>query len=169
MAHSLANKSAIVTGAAGGLGKAMVTIVDINQERLDSASSELSAHGEVHAVQADITKEESVKKIFEAAKSKFGDVDILVNNAGIMDKFEPVGDLDKELWDKVIAVNLSAPMLASKYAVGAMEKKGSGVILNVGSMAGAHGFRAGEFTRDIDICNLDILDLPYSRGGLHCE
>jgi len=155
MAHSLANKSAIVTGAASGLGKAIaeaflkagakVIIVDVNEGRLNAATSELSAHGAVHAVEADITKEESISKIFEAALSKFGGIDILVNNAGIMDKFDPVGDLDKALWDKVIAVNLSAPMVMSKYAVNEMLKKGSGVILNVGSMAGAHGFRAGEF------------------------
>ena len=154
MAVPLAGKSAIVTGAASGLGKAIaekflkagakVTICDINEERLKSSSEELSAHGEVHSIKADITNEESVKDIFEAAVGKFGAVDILVNNAGIMDRFDAVGTLDKALWDRVLAVNLSAPMMMTKCAVNHMVERKGGVILNIGSMAGQFGVRAGK-------------------------
>jgi len=154
MALPLTGKSAIVTGAASGLGKAIaekflkagakVTICDINEERLKSASKELSAHGQVHTIKADITNEESVKEIFETTVEKFGAVDVLVNNAGIMDRFDAVGTLDKELWDKVLAVNLSAPMMMSKWAVNHMVERKGGVILNIGSMAGQFGFRAGK-------------------------
>ena len=157
MALPLAGKSALVTGSAGGLGKAIaekflkagakVTICDINGERLKSASEELSAHGEAHAITADITDEESVTKIFEAAIAKFGAVDILVNNAGIMDRFDAVGTLDKAVWDRVLAVNLSAPMMLSKCAVNHMVERKGGVILNIGSMAGQFGFRAGRVSR----------------------
>jgi|SRR5579871_5536324 len=154
MALSLEGKSALVTGAASGLGKAIaekflkagakVTICDINEERLKSASEELSVYGEVHAIKADVTEEESVNKIFEATVEKFGAVDVLVNNAGIMDRFDAVGTLDKALWDKVLAVNLSAPMMMTKWAVNHMVERKSGVILNIGSMAGQFGFRAGK-------------------------
>jgi NAD(P)-dependent dehydrogenase (short-subunit alcohol dehydrogenase family) len=154
MALPLTGKSAVVTGAASGLGKAIaekflkagakVTICDINAERLKSASEELSAHGEVHTIKADITNEESVKEIFEATIGKFGAVDVLVNNAGIMDRFDAVGTLDKELWDRVLAVNLSAPMMMSKWAVNHMVERKGGVILNIGSMAGQFGVRAGK-------------------------
>lgn len=154
MTLPLADKSAIVTGAAGGLGKAIaekflkagarVTICDINEERLKSASEELSTHGQVHSIRADITDEKSVKEIFEDTIEKFGAVDILVNNAGIMDRFDAVGTLDKALWDKVLAINLSAPMMMSKWAVNHMTERNGGVILNIGSMAGQFGFRAGK-------------------------
>ena len=154
MALPLTGKSAIVTGAASGLGKAIaekflkagakVTICDINGERLKSSSEELSAYGEVHAIKADITDEVSVKEIFEATVEKFGAVDVLVNNAGIMDRFDAVGTLDKALWDRVLAVNLTAPMMMSKWAVNHMMERKSGVILNIGSMSGQFGFRAGK-------------------------
>jgi len=157
MAFPLAGKSALVTGSAGGLGKAIaekflkagakVTICDINAERLKSAAEELSAHGEVLAITADITDEECVKKIFEATTAKFGAVDILVNNAGIMDRFDAVGTLDKAVWDRVLAVNLSAPMMLSKWAVNHMVERKGGVILNIGSMSGQFGFRAGRLSR----------------------
>jgi NAD(P)-dependent dehydrogenase (short-subunit alcohol dehydrogenase family) len=156
MALPLANKSAIVTGAASGLGKAIaetflkagakVMICDINEDRLKSASEELSAHGEVHTIKADITDEESVKDIFEATIEKFGAVDVLVNNAGIMDQFDAVGTLDKALWDRVLAVNLTAPMMMIKWAVNHMVERKAGVILNIGSMSGQFGFRAGKLS-----------------------
>lgn len=153
MSPSLAGKSALITGAASGLGKAIaekflkagakVFIVDINEDRLKSASGELSAHGQVYVIKADITQEDSVKEVIDTAVAKLGALDILVNNAGIMDHFDAVGTLDKELWDRVIAVNLTAPMLMSKGAVGVEKFKSEGVILNVGSLAGAYGVRAG--------------------------
>lgn len=157
MTFPLAGKSVLVTGAASGLGKAIaekflkagakVTICDINEERLKSASEELSAHGEIHTIKADITNEESVKEIFEGTVGKFGTVDVLVNNAGIMDRFDAVGTLDKALWDRVLAVNLTAPMMMTKWAVNHMVERKEGVILNIGSMAGQFGFRAGKASR----------------------
>jgi len=173
MALPLAGKSAVVTGAASGLGKsiaekflkagAKVTICDINRERLGSASEELSSHGQVHAIEADITNEESVKEIFEAAVVKFGPMDVLVNNAGIMDRFDAVGTLDKALWDRVLAVNLTAPMMMSKWAVNHMVERKGGVILNVGSMSGQFGFRAGKVS---GVHSSQTSSLPNPGGSL---
>jgi NAD(P)-dependent dehydrogenase (short-subunit alcohol dehydrogenase family) len=154
---SLTNKVAIITGAGGGLGKviaeeflkagAKVTIVDINDERLKSVEAELSKLGEVLTVNCNVTDEAAVTKLFEETKAKFGGVDILVNNAGLMDVFDPVGTLEKDRWDRVLAVNLTAPFLLSKAAVNEFLSKDphSGVILNIASQGGLRGFRAGLF------------------------
>lgn len=178
MSHSpsLSGKSALITGGAGGLGKAIaetflkagakVLVVDINADRLETASKELSAHGEFHSQNADITNESSVEAIFTTAKEKIGHVDILVNNAGIMDQLDPVGTTEKDMWDRVLAVNLTAPYLMSKHAVKAMDGKG-GVILNIGSTAGAFGFRAGE--RIIQFLFLSFYMPCTSYGVLSCQ
>jgi NAD(P)-dependent dehydrogenase (short-subunit alcohol dehydrogenase family) len=153
----LAGKTVLVTGAGGGLGKAIaakfvgaganVVICDVHEERLKEASAELSTKGTVKAVVADITSEESIQNLFGETTKEFNRLDILVNNAGIMDRFDPVGDLDRALWDKVIAVNLTAPYLLSKEAVRIMlaqpEPKGS--ILNISSLAGKAGGMAGMY------------------------
>lgn len=64
-----------------------------------------------------MTSDDDIQKVFDAAIAKHGRVDVLVNNAGIMDRFDAVGDLARGLWDKVLAVNLTAPMVASQIAV----------------------------------------------------
>jgi len=90
-----------------------------------------------------VTREE----VNEAIK-KFGQVDILVNNAGIMDRLDPAGDLDKRLWDKVIAVNLTGPYILTKLAVNHFLERSKtggdrGAILNIGSVATVKGAAAG--------------------------
>ncbi|KAF2094861.1 NAD(P)-binding protein [Rhizodiscina lignyota] len=153
---SLAGKSCIVTGAAGGLGLAIanalhgagasVTICDISETLLSKASE---AHPQLHTIQADVTQDSDIQKVFDNAVNKFGKVDVLVNNAGIIDRFEPVGDLKREMWDKVIAINATAPIVASGYAVRQFlsrereEGKSRGVIVNVASAAIAKAVSAG--------------------------
>jgi NAD(P)-dependent dehydrogenase (short-subunit alcohol dehydrogenase family) len=155
MALPLVSKISIVTGAAGGLGKVIaklflesgskVVLVDINQGGLDAAKAELSSSESVHIIKADITNEEEVKSIFEETTKVFGSVDILVNNAGIMDRFDAAGTCETELWNKVIAVNLTAPFLMTKYAIQEFQKSAepAGTILNVCSTGGLFGARAG--------------------------
>ncbi|KAI9706749.1 MAG: hypothetical protein M1820_004719 [Bogoriella megaspora] len=166
MPTSMDGKTCIVTGAAGGLGKKIaetlleargnVVIVgtlidcffglkDINNDRLEEASKELSTQGSVLAIQADITSSDSIQKLFDEAISKFGRVDALVNNAGIMDHFEPAGDTPQELWDRVLAVNLTAPFMLTKAAINHLlsRENPKGAIVNVGSIGGTQGGRAG--------------------------
>ena len=121
--------SVIITGSAGGLGKdiakayleagANVTLCDINQERLDATAAEWKdVYAEqVLTVKVDVTDETSVAALVAATVARFGRLDILVNNAGIMDLFDPVGSCTKEMWDKVLAVNLTGPFLVTKAAV----------------------------------------------------
>ncbi|KAF9884526.1 hypothetical protein FE257_001714 [Aspergillus nanangensis] len=151
----LSGKTCLVTGGAGGLGKAIATrflvaganvvICDINDDRLKETSAELSSRGSLKAIKVDITSAAEVQGLFDEIVAAFGKVDVLVNNAGIMDRFDPVGDLDEGLWNKVMAVNLTAPYLLSKLAVQDMLKQESpdGCILNIVSFAGKAGWSAG--------------------------
>ncbi|QDS75296.1 hypothetical protein FKW77_001271 [Venturia effusa] len=148
-------KVCLVTGGAGGLGKAIaeafllvkakVVIVDVNAERLKSAETELSAHGEVLALTADITDEEAIKGMLSATLEKFEKLDILINNAAIVDRLDAVATLEKSLWDRVIAVNLTSVYLVTRHAVKYFLSRDpiGASIVNIASPAGLLGGRAG--------------------------
>ncbi|KAH7141505.1 short chain dehydrogenase [Dactylonectria estremocensis] len=152
---SLEGKTVIVTGSAGGLGEHVakaylnkgsnVVICDINTQRLEplSDSYETSFPGKTLVKQVNVSDEESVKELVAATVEKFGSLDIVVNNAGVMDHFDPAGSCDKGMWDRVLAVNLTGPFLMTKHGVQIMEKKGSGLVINVGSNASFRGFAGG--------------------------
>ncbi|CAG8278354.1 unnamed protein product [Penicillium salamii] len=151
----LSGKTCLITGGGGGLGKAIashfleaganVVICDVNEERLQATSAELSPKGPLKAIKTDITKTNEVESLFETIIGEFGKIDVLVNNAGIMDHFDPIGDMDMELWDRVMAINLTAPALLSKLAVRNMlaQPKPDGRIINIGSVAGKAGWASG--------------------------
>ncbi|PLB53797.1 putative short chain dehydrogenase/oxidoreductase [Aspergillus steynii IBT 23096] len=157
MGDNLLEKTVLVTGGAGGLGKAIATkfleaganvvICDIHEQRLREAAAELGVKGRVKAVQADITSATDVQRLVDEVVAEFRQLDVLINNAGIMDRFDPVGDLDEGLWDRVMAVNLTAPYLLSKLAVRNMlaqgEGKRDGCIVNIVSVAAKAGWAAG--------------------------
>lgn len=154
--QSLTGKTCLVTGGASGLGKAIATkyleaganvvICDINEERLQQTSTELSTKGPLKALKIDVSQQSELESLVEQTISAFGKIDVLVNNAGIVDRFEPVGDLDPEFWNRVMAVNLTAPFLLSKLAVNNMlaQPKPDGQIINIISVAGKAGWAAGK-------------------------
>lgn len=150
----LAGKTAIVTGAGSGMGKAIaqlfaaegcnVVAADINQQRLDIVQTEIKASGgEATTIIADMASEEDIEQMITAAVTKYGSLDILVNNAGIMDHFAPVAELDNTMWEKVMNINVTGPMKAMRAAVKIFLAKGSGSIVNIASIGGLYGARAG--------------------------
>ncbi|RYP79424.1 hypothetical protein DL770_006661 [Monosporascus sp. CRB-9-2] len=155
MAQSLEGTTVLVTGAAGGLGKAIakgyldagasVAICDINDERLKQTSDEFERTGRFLGVKTDVTDEAAVNELVDAVVAKFGRIDVLVNNAGIADTFDPIGILSKETWDRVLNINLTGSFLPAKAAVNAMEKQSppGGVIIQIGSTASSRGMEAG--------------------------
>lgn len=154
----LAGKVCLVTGGGGGLGKVIATkfleaggsvvICDINEERLRETSAELSSKGPLKAIKTDITNKDEVQSLFDEIIRDWNKIDVLVNNAGIMDQFDPVGDLEVEHWDRVMAINLTAPFLLSKLAVRNMleQEKPDGRIINIVSVAGRAGWASGMST-----------------------
>jgi len=146
----LAGKVAIVTGAASGIGRATtkrfvaegarVVATDVAEEQL---AEEFDDVGTVTTVVADVTAGETPDLLVRTALERFSGLDVLVNNAGIVDRFLPVGEMTDELWARVLEVNLGAPFRLARAAVRVMLERGHGVIVNVGSVAGARGGRGG--------------------------
>jgi len=150
---SLKNKTAIVTGALGLLGKqhcyalyeasAFVAVCDLNDKKCKAFADELGNNA--IGVGADITNPSSLKSLMKTVKKHFNTVDILVNNAAINDKFEDpssAAELSKfenyplDLWNKSISVNLTGMFLCSQIAGQEMVNKGAGSIINIASTYG---------------------------------
>jgi len=150
----LENKVAIVTGAASGIGQAIailyaqegakVVVADINLEAAQTVVSQITASGKIAvATVADVANKKDVANLIDFTVKSYGTLDILVNNAGIMDNFVPVGDLTDELWEKVFGVNINGPMYTIRKAMPIFIQKKKGVIVNIASIGGLQGSRAG--------------------------
>ncbi|MBX9781751.1 MAG: glucose 1-dehydrogenase [Chitinophagaceae bacterium] len=148
--NRLKNKVAIVTGAAGGMGAAeaklfaeegaKVMATDNRETKLKAWVQAAKADGlQMEYAVHDITNNEDWKTIISKTISLFGKLDILVNNAGIYPGFTDCEQTTKELWDKVIAVNLTGSFLGCKNCIPVIKKNGGGSIINIASIAGLVG------------------------------
>ncbi len=142
---SLAGKVALVTGAGSGIGAgiaaslaesgAHVLINDIRADAAQRSADELRGRGLLaDTAVGDLTDPAAVGTLIEACRPH-GGIDILVNNAGITGR-PTLGEITREVWDAVLAVNLTAPFLLAKAAAPEMAVKGSGRIINIASIAG---------------------------------
>jgi len=123
-------KSAVVTGAARGIGKATADLLAAQGATV--ARFDLEAGEGV--TRMDVADEDAVN----AAFAKIGKVDILVNNAGIAVRKSSL-DITREEWDRVLAVNLSGLFLCSRAAARSMKRQGGGAIVNLASIMGLSG------------------------------
>lgn len=150
----LENKTAIVTGAASGMGKAIaklfaqegasVIVADLRQNEIDVVVNEInSAGGKAKGIVCNVSKESDIKAMVELAIANNGTLDVLVNNAGVMDDFVPVHEVSDELWNRVMAVNVNGPFYACRLAIPYMLKQSNGSIINIASVGGLFGSRAG--------------------------
>jgi len=149
----LEGKTAIVTGGASGIGKAVVeafleqganvVVCDMNPEPPEFDET----RGKVLYVVTDVTKRASVEAMVEKAKKRFGSIDILVNNAGIniprllVDPNDPHGkyELDDSVFEKVTAVNLKGVYLCAQAVGRELVAQGHGVLINMSSESGIEG------------------------------
>jgi NAD(P)-dependent dehydrogenase (short-subunit alcohol dehydrogenase family) len=101
-----------------------------------------------------------------------GSVDILVNNAGIMDGFRLIETLEDDLWERVLAVNLTGPMRTIRKAVPLMLKKGAGVIINIASTAGISGGKGGVAYTSAKHGLVGLtknVGYMYAKSGIRCN
>lgn len=143
-------KTAIITGAAQGIGRAVahrlaanganVVLADVNSEKLKEVEAELSQYGtEVLSFECDITDEKSVKYVTETAREKLGKVDILVNNAAIWRIWKPFCEVSTEEWQRFLDINIMGTVNFTKAVLPGMLAAKYGRIINVASVAGVYG------------------------------
>jgi 3-hydroxybutyrate dehydrogenase len=150
MSGALENRVALVTGAAGGIGRelvevfaregARVIIADLAGPSAERAAAELVAQGLVaRGVACDVTREDDVKAAIDGVLAADGRLDILVNNAGLQ-HVAPIEEFPTEKFELLLRVMLVAPFLAIKHAFPAMKRQGGGRVLNLASINGLVGF-----------------------------
>jgi len=152
----LQDKVALVTGSSSGIGRGVAVAfaregadVVVNYPTTEQAAAGESVRAEIVqggrealAVQADVSSESDVKRLYAAAMARFGRIDILVNNAGIA-AAAPVQDIAVEQWDRIIGVHLRGTFLMTREVLPQMYARGSGRIINTASQLaykGAPGF-----------------------------
>jgi NAD(P)-dependent dehydrogenase (short-subunit alcohol dehydrogenase family) len=149
----LEGKSAVITGAASGIGRATsllfaehganLVVVDRSPEVQATADAIKKAGGKAIALVKDASSETDVEFVIQAAVKEYGKLDIVYANAGISGGLRPYDDLTAEDWMKILSVNLIGPFLAIRYAARVMLPQGHGAIICTASVAGLRSGAGG--------------------------
>jgi NAD(P)-dependent dehydrogenase (short-subunit alcohol dehydrogenase family) len=144
----LTGKVAVVTGGAGGIGRAAgrifaaegarVLLVDVNEGALQQAVDDIAADAVGYAV-ADTTQPDAVRQFFQTAVERYGGVDVFLANAGVEGEFQAIPDYPVEVFDRVMAVNVRGVWLGVRAAIPLMRQRGGGSIVITSSVAGIRG------------------------------
>ncbi len=144
----LEDKTAIITGAAGGIGQAAarlfaregsrVVLIDLDEAALQDIVRSIGEDRASYAV-ADVTQPEQVQSYVRAAVERWGGIDVYLANAGIEGSVSPIPDYPIEVFDRVMAVNVRGVWLGIKYVAPVMQARGKGSIVITSSTAGIGG------------------------------
>ncbi|HEY6403471.1 MAG TPA: SDR family NAD(P)-dependent oxidoreductase, partial [Blastocatellia bacterium] len=149
--QNLDGRVAIVTGASTGIGRwAAIALAEcgaavaVNYNKNAAGAEETkriieTQGGRAVIVQADVSTKQGAQSLAEAARAQLGSIDILVHNAGDMIQRCSLLEFSEELWDRVMNLNFKSALLCSQAVAPEMTDRGSGAIINVGSIAGHHG------------------------------
>jgi hypothetical protein len=139
------NKTALITGATSGIGKATAQILAKNnyrvilcgrrEDRLKELAEELAAITEVHTLQFDVRDKNSVFDSINNLPENFATIDVLINNAGNAHGLDPIQTGDIDDWDAMIDINVKGLLYVSKAVIPQMIERKSGHIINIGSTA----------------------------------
>ena len=158
------DKTALVTGAAVGIGRAValklaqeganLVLVDVNAEKLSELKDELKTYSDnIMTCECDVTDENTVYEIIAKAEKVFGKIDILVNNAALWRCWSLFVDTPTDEWKKFIDVNIMGVVYFTKAVLPNMLENGYGRIINVSSVAGVYG-------------NANMVHYSSTRGAL---
>lgn len=173
----LKGKAALITGAGSGVGYA-VTKLFAEQgaqvaaiARRDESLKKWESVKNVVPIQADITKLEDVNHMVDEAEDRFGKLDIVCNIAGIHDLLYPLDETSDDMWDRVIDTDLKAPFQICRRAIKGMMKRGSGVILNFGSVASLRGLHGPSYcAAKAGLIGMTLsIAVGYASKGIRCN
>ena len=161
--ENLSGRTAIVTGAGRGLGRAIadrlsragarLAVVDVDARAAETASAEIGASA--LALTADVSSSRDVDRLVADLSDRWGRIDILVNNAGILGVDAPVWELQEADWNRVMEVNLKSVFLCSRAVVPHMMKRKQGAIVSMASISGKEG-------------NPNMAPYSVSKAGIIC-
>lgn len=175
----LAGRIAVVTGAGSGIGRAIarrfaaagaaVVAADLNLAAAEETAA--ASPEQIVPYQVDVTDEPSVQRLVQTTLERFERIDILVNNAGI-GTTKDIVETDLEEWERVFAVNVRGVFLCCKHALPSMLERRSGVIINMGSVAGLIGIpqRAAYCASKGAVVTLTKqIAVAYVKQGIRCN
>jgi NAD(P)-dependent dehydrogenase (short-subunit alcohol dehydrogenase family) len=181
----LANKVAIITGAASGMGKAAaelfahegasIIVADIMVKEGEETVRDIrEAGGHAIFVKTNVANEDEVKHMVETAIDTFGHVDVLYNNAGIMPAEDgSVTEITEATWDRVMDINIKSAFLCCKYTIPYMVKQGSGSIINVASFVAFLGCTVPQDAYTVSkggmLSLTKSLAVQYGRYNIRCN
>ncbi len=150
----LEGKVAVITGAADGIGRATailfasegakLVLADINENGLkETLEAVRKQGGDAVGQKTDVSYEAEVKSLIDLALHTYSQIDILCNNAGIVGKIANLENQEGDDWQKVYGVNMLGAVFATKHAVGHMQTRKSGAIVNTASVAGIRSGAGG--------------------------
>lgn len=151
MDREFKNKTALITGAASGIGRETaiefarlgcnIVVCDLDEDG-GNKTVELTKETGADAffVNVNVTETRDVQNMVTTAVEKFGSLDFAVNNAGVLSAEARTGDYPEEDWRRLININLTGVFLCMKYELQQMDEQRSGVIVNIASIAGLRGF-----------------------------
>lgn len=172
-AKRFAGKSALITGAGGGIGRGIsirlaqegadVAACDINEKELNETVKKIEQAGQKGlALICNVASEGEIESTVNSVLTSFGKIDILVNNAGIGDTNKSFDELDAALWDRVYAVNVRGPFLLSKLSVQQFRRR-----LITRSQFGLDSHRLQpQGSKDIAIAGIPRIGDGYSCAGI---
>lgn len=180
------NKVVIVTGASSGMGRqialdfakegAIVIAAARRKERLEELKNEAiskSYEGSINPFIVDLSNEESTIALINDTIKNFGALDILVNNAGSMDDFGPIGEVKDTMLNKVFAIDMMSPFYSSRAAAEYFfNNKKKGNIINIGSIAGLGGGKAGTvytMAKHAVVGMTKSIGYQYRNSGIRCN
>ena len=155
--NRLKNKVAIVTGAAGGMGAieaklfaqegASVLATDLQEDKLKAWVEEAKKEGlSISWMEHDVTSRTSWQSVANKAIELYGKIDVLVNNAGVYPPGAMLENTPQQLWDKIIAINLTGPFIGMQLCIPHMKTAGGGSVVNISSIAGMVGGNGAAYT-----------------------